>query len=1137
MNPDDTELLAAAPATAYREYLYRPHGELARWIGTRFDIVARPCQPIYRPLREGDVLLEVTLGRTSPGQCTVLAARDLQFMAPQRRLAPGQLLLRPRSGEEAPHRDWSGADADSADPNPWQGTAEQEDFRARVLAEHIARSRKARGAPQRDLRKDELSDIPGTCSTTDGSTACVQTKPGTAEAAGQLLKAANADLGAARQRADADALRTVKLTATSGYRGSDTQQRLWLRYFATKYYKASYAARAKISDGPHSDAAVDYMLRSRGEGGFGIPGRIAAPGYSNHQGGIAIDFWQERTKGNGIGNDSDDQSRCRWRQSWFHGWLRTHAAAFGFQPIATEEWHWEHRPAATASSDQASYRGGKLWTFASAAHPQPVAVFCPKAALGRQDVDVLVFAHGLLGGCPRPKRLPAGFVTDAPFELGRIVDRSGRPVVLVVPLIDWGNPCGEVVFGRDHRRWHPLGEPAVLNAVVSEVLAEVGRVQGASAPSLRELIVAGHSRAYDVLEPLAAHRTDAAIRQGALARLSQVWAFDTTYAGDVPAWTDWLRLNPSLQLHLYYRSAANSPTRTVGERFYAQRGDRLFVTRVDEVHCAVPATRLAELMPAPAAATPAGEESAEALDLALLPRAGGPAPDVPSTECLQRVAGLKVAVVGGGLGGLMAARTLARWGASVTVYEARAQVGGRVLSDSTFANGRITELGAELVGSIHTRWCALARQYGISLISRMDGDLYGGQQLQQRMILDRLLTPEEIAKITEDQRLVLRRIAELARQSIDSGNESQPWNQARNRSDLVAFDRMSVADALEHRFGVTPNSRLWKAMELLLVNNNVAPLERSSFLALLCLVRGGQTVAPDPLMGYWDKLEIYRCGDGCQRLAQAIAAEVEASKGCRIVRNLGVRRIDLRPQNGGVLVTARSTKNTPFDKWLRDKVEGNPLIEIRHYDYVVFAVPPTVWSYVEVTPHHPKDVIGLMGSGPAVKFFSNVRQRFWIKDGFAPLGGSLDIGQVWEGTDNQTRVKGQDIVLSVFTGSRAPSENDYKRGLDHLYPRDPGRTGSGYLANLRDTKLFDWSRQAFIQTGYSSPRTGQVFTIGKELNEPFEGRLFFAGEHTQMDHFGYMEGAIRSGERAARMLLDHVCPTSTEPSLLAVAGG
>jgi monoamine oxidase len=357
---------------------------------------------------------------------------------------------------------------------------------------------------------------------------------------------------------------------------------------------------------------------------------------------------------------------------------------------------------------------------------------------------------------------------------------------------------------------------------------------------------------------------------------------------------------------------------------------------------------------------------------------------------------------------------------------------------------------------------------------------------------------------------------------------------------------VSVAEALEKRFGVKRTERLWLATELLLVNNNVARLEQMSFLALLCLVRGGQTerrggkpvtIAPNPLMGYWDELEIYRCGDGCQRLAQAIADEVRARKGCGVIRNMGVRRIDLRPAGGGVLVTARSTKDTTFDRWLRDKVPGNPLIDTQRYDYVVFAVPPSVWGDIEILPNHPKDVIGVLGMGAAVKFFSRVKGRFWVQDGFAPLGGSMKIGQVWEGTDNQTRVKGQDTVLSVFTGARTPSAADYRAGLAELYPADPGRKGSGYAANLLKTLHVDWSRQPFIRTGYSSPRVGQVFTIGKELNEPFQGRLFFAGEHTRTDHFGYMEGAIRSGERAARMLLDQVCrPLRKEPLLVAAAG-
>jgi hypothetical protein len=145
----------------------------------------------------------------------------------------------------------------------------------------------------------------------------------------------------------------------------------------------------------------------------------------------------------------------------------------------------------------------------------------------------------------------------------------------------------------------------VLNTLVREVLTESGRVQGISAPSLRNLMVAGHSRAYDVLEPLAASRADPEMQRGALARLREIWAFDTTYAGDVAAWTDWLAQNPSLHLHVFYRPSTK--TGTVGDRFLAQAGPRLAVTRVHEHHCDVPAQRLAELLRSPGAATSEAE--------------------------------------------------------------------------------------------------------------------------------------------------------------------------------------------------------------------------------------------------------------------------------------------------------------------------------------------------------------------------------------------------------------------------------------------------------------------------------------------------------------------------------------------------
>jgi len=641
-------------------------------------------------------------------------------------------------------------EAELFDSEAWSGSAEQLAFRDRVLAAHLARSRSSRGAPQRDLNSGERAPVPGTNGIEMGSDA--------AAAAGRLLAAANADLAKAQQAGDADALRTVRITATSGYRASDHQRKLWLKYFPG-YYKRTRAAREGLADGPHSEAAVTYMLKPTGSGGFGLGGRIAAPGYSNHQNGIAIDLWQERKKGHEVPNDSGNAARKKWHDSWFHGWLKTHAENLRFKPIPTEEWHWEYlgngsasggtrvpaevpapspasspagsgTPAAeltrfaqrvlnavegehltddgdfgprtraalerfrlkhalgggsaldaptelalaqraleelaqasmfaqagrrdartdqellrfksarglgmnaqldaatrraltdalaartkatspgttspapasssagsapsTAPATPTAFLGGKLWTFRARVVATPVAVFCPPAAVGKREVEVLVFAHGLLHGCERPRSVPDGLITGSPFRLGSIVAASNRPIVLVVPLLDWANPGSKSAFGASYPRWHALARPAHLNALVDEALAELGRVQSVAPPAVSNLVVAGHSRAYDFMEPLAHLHTDPQMQQGALARLSQVWSLDATYDGNVANWQAWLRADPQLRVQLFYRR--HSKTAAIGDKFYAAHGGRLSVTRAPEGHCALPGKRLPGLL-------------------------------------------------------------------------------------------------------------------------------------------------------------------------------------------------------------------------------------------------------------------------------------------------------------------------------------------------------------------------------------------------------------------------------------------------------------------------------------------------------------------------------------------------------------
>jgi monoamine oxidase len=499
----------------------------------------------------------------------------------------------------------------------------------------------------------------------------------------------------------------------------------------------------------------------------------------------------------------------------------------------------------------------------------------------------------------------------------------------------------------------------------------------------------------------------------------------------------------------------------------------------------------------------------------------------------------RVAVVGGGLAGLMAALRLREHGFDVTMLEARPHVGGRVLSNKTFSNGRITEEGAELIGSFHTTWLGLARKYGLAVISRMAPELYEQAGLAVKLKLDRDLSSDEFFKL---EKAMHKRVLEpMARDASQISNPAEPWLQSSLRSE----DNRSVANALENRYGVSRNELLWKMLEFKLVNDEVAPLDGMNFLGLLCKVRGGQGIRfrfedekdhITPLMRYWDELEIFRCADGCQKLAEKMAEEIASTdrdrklSPAKLLLRRAVTDINIVSKQSVVLVGSKQVVNDKNGTL----ADGPPVV--LPYEYVILATPPSVWKDVTITADgkraQPEDEseIGKLGMAPAVKFFSDMKERFWIKEKAAPYGGALKLGQVWEGTDNQTPVGQQGIVLSVFAGPilpgphgpRVPTPGECMNRLRELYP--------GYISNLNKVLFSDWPNTPFINTGYVSPRVGDIFKYGKKLSEPFHGRLFFAGEHTQMDFFGYMEGALRSGKRAAELLMLQSCGLRQEPT-------
>lgn len=531
--------------------------------------------------------------------------------------------------------------------------------------------------------------------------------------------------------------------------------------------------------------------------------------------------------------------------------------------------------------------------------------------------------------------------------------------------------------------------------------------------------------------------------------------------------------------------------------------------------------------------------------------------------CQEMLKKTSVAIVGGGLAGLMAARQLRRCGIKVTVFEARSQVGGRVRSNMQWSKDRIIEEGAELIGSFHTYWLALAREYGLSMISRMDGDLYEREGLEVKLKLDKDLTMREICDLDRKMEEVLWQIAKEATQIHDP---FKPWNQP----GLKKYDNMTVADALV-QYRDRRNERLWKYIEFKLVNDEVAPLEEMNYLGLLCKVRAGQVghfcneeeAGPEEcslpkecvlklpkhchekkecpekerLMRYWNELEIFRCADGCQTLAKEMANEIQKDYGnirSRILLKRAVTSIQF--SNKSISITSTDVLNEDTGRTSGKKYTS------RGFNYAILAAPPSVWDGITIKENNSITTLARMGMNPAVKYFSDVKGRFWIKKKAAPSGGSLKIGQVWEGTDNQTRIPDpkrgvsyseQGTVLSVFAGPiitetsptgktirRAPNEGEIEDGLKDLYP--------DRISNLKKKPLYsNWPGKPFIMTGYASPRKGEIFSIARFYSKPWNGWLFFAGEHTQMDFFGYMEGALRSGDRVARELVQQICNQQT----------
>lgn len=260
----------------------------------------------------------------------------------------------------------------------WPAHPELEDFMRATYEAHVANACAAGREFRAEVPKTQLSLL------FKGHFLRTEIAP----LAARMLRDAAVALAEAKSAGDPGAMRVRSFAVTSAYRSASRQFALWQGRFPG-YFDATTAERAVLAGGPTGPDAVQFLARWIGRW-------LAAPGFSNHNDGRAVDLSCTYAGATLSARRGDIPA---WRRTWLHGWLAANAGRYGFAPYAPEPWHWEHRPGiATGSLLTAPAREGE--GFAAVSHVAAVQSSHPTTGVVAYWSKQLRF--GLAGNSVKP---------------------------------------------------------------------------------------------------------------------------------------------------------------------------------------------------------------------------------------------------------------------------------------------------------------------------------------------------------------------------------------------------------------------------------------------------------------------------------------------------------------------------------------------------------------------------------------------------------------------------------------------------------------------------------------------------------------------------------------------------------------
>lgn len=443
----------------------------------------------------------------------------------------------------------------------------------------------------------------------------------------------------------------------------------------------------------------------------------------------------------------------------------------------------------------------------------------------------------------------------------------------------------------------------------------------------------------------------------------------------------------------------------------------------------------------------------------------------------------RVAVLGAGYAGLSAALALVDAGCDVTVLEAADRVGGRTLSE-TLADGTVIDHGGQWIGPTQHQLAALAERFGVTTFPTYGaGDhievWHDGTQRRYR-----IAGPDDGPGIA-GYLAAADAIDEIA-QTVDV---EAPWR----TPNAVALD----------------SETCWSFWE-----RTVADGDARDRLALA--VQGVLTVEPRDLSVLHLAFYVASAGsfeqlmetEGCAQDSRFHLGAQETAK--RIAGELG-DRVRLATPARGLRIDERG---------VTVDIDGDTI----RVDRVISTLPPRAAAALPVEPALPlarERFVDRTTMGDVAKIHVTYATPFWRARGLsgeATTYGDRAVGVIF---DNSPDDASRGVLVCFVYADRLHAWqrlNDADRQaavieqLVEVFGDDAGAV-TGYTEKI-------WSRDRLIGGGYAAtPAPGTWVEHGEFGWRAAAGRLHFAGTETSSVWNGYIDGAIRSGQRAAAEVL------------------